>query len=122
MMNLFQKLLLTGATLFTLSGCGSSPKPINFEQQYGELLVMNIKSPWLFLLYDKNRDGKRDSMFIYEIIEKKTNFFYLRLDEIWEDKNENGKFEDNEKRKLSGEIYMPIIPYSNQASATKKSL
>lgn len=107
----------------SLFNCVSYSKPINFENQFGGMLAILKKDPWVFMIYDKNNDGKRDNVLVYKIKGETDNYLYLELDEVWEDKNGDGDFEDDgEKRKLSGRKYMPNIPYSDMQDIFERAL
>jgi hypothetical protein len=122
-MKLINKLKTWGAIgLISLASCAPSFKETNFEKQYGNLLMIEMKGPCVFMMYDKNRDGEKDLLLIYDMLGKEDEKFYLRLAEIWNDSNENGTFEESEKRKLLEKEYMPNIPYESGTDLPEQSL
>ncbi len=122
-MKLINKLKKWGTIgLIALASCAPSFKETNFEKQYGNLLAIEMKGPCVFMTYDKNRDGEKDLLLIYDMLGGEDGKFYLRLVEIWNDSNENGTFEENEKKKLLEKVYMPNIPYESGEYLPKQSL
>ena len=94
--------------MIALSSCASLPKELNFEEQYGKQLAIEINGVYLFEKYDRDNDNLEDLRLIYKIVGSDEKNIYLELIQRWDDENRNGVFEPKEITKLVVDQDQPI--------------
>lgn len=68
----------------------------SFEEQYGKLLAMEISDYYILMKYDRDSDNTIDLRLVYQINGMDKRNFYLKLIKIYDDKNRDGFYEDDE--------------------------